>query len=120
MASDELDALNGKFPGCETLAFADLATKMVLVTNSSNTRSREALDRLCAEAALTLGSPAAPPLGDSTCNTALTASRDAISIFLRADHEPSDVLCCVCSPGLDVQAFLAAAGPCLQRISGGA
>ena len=120
MASDELDALSSRFPGCDTLAFADLATKMVLVTNSSNTRSREALDRLCSEAALTLGEAGQPPLGDATCGTALHASRDSISIFLRAEHEPSDVLCCVCSTEVDVPAFLAEARPCLQRISGGA
>lgn len=120
MASDELDALNGKFPGCETLAFADLATMMVLVTNSSNARSREALDRLCAEATLTLGRVEAPAMGDSTCNTALSASRDRVSIFLRAEQEPSDVLCCICSPEVDISAFLAEARPCLQKISGGA
>ena len=34
MVVDALDALQKKFAGCETVAFADLSTQMILVTNS--------------------------------------------------------------------------------------
>ena len=119
MASDELDALNSKFPGCETLAFADLATKMILVTNSANERSREALDRLCAEASLMLGEVGKPPLGEGTSDIALSASRGQVRIFLRAETEPNDVLCCICKSDLDLTAFLTEARSELHKISGG-
>lgn len=119
MVSDDLDALHSKFPSCETLAFADLSTNMILVTNTESPQQREALDTLCAEAALTLGSVDNPSIGDTTSDAAFIATKDQIKIFLRAENEPSDVLCCICGPDLDIPAFLSEARPCLQKISGG-
>ena len=119
MVSDDLDALHSKFPACETLAFADLSTKMILVTNTDSPHQREALDTLCAEAALTLGPAGNPAIGDSPSDAAFIATRDQIKIFLRAESEPTDVLCCICQPDLDIPAFLSEARPCLQKISGG-
>lgn len=119
MATEDLDALRSQFPKCETLAFADLSTDMVLLTNSDTPRAREALNALCAAAAQSLGRPGTPNFGDSESDTALIATRDELTIFLRAPNEPGDVLCCVCAPDLDVSAFLLAARPTLQKISGG-
>ena len=119
MVVDDLDALYGKFSECETVAFADLSTQMVLVTNSDADEPREALELLCAEAALALGTAKKPAaFGDTPSNTAFVASNDQIRIFLRAPNEPADVLCCVCKPQLDVVSFLSDARPCLEKISG--
>ena len=119
MVSDDLDALHSKFPACETLAFADLSTNMILVTNTDSPHQREALDTLCAEAALTLGPAGSPAIGESPSDAAFIATKDQIKIFLRAETEPSDVLCCICAPDLDIPAFLSEARPCLHKISGG-
>jgi hypothetical protein len=119
MASEELDALHSQFPKCETLAFADLSTDMVLVTNTDAPLQREALNALCADAAKSLGKPGSPNFGDGQSDTALIATRDQLTIFLRASDEPSDVLCCVCQPDIDVSSFLTAARPALQKISSG-
>ncbi|WP_342077736.1 hypothetical protein [Yoonia sp. SS1-5] len=119
MVVDDLDALKGNFSGCDTLAFADLSTQMILVTNSDTTYRRESLDKLCAEAAMALGTDKNPAFGDSPSNAAFVATKDQLRIFLRAPAEPTDVLCCVCAPDVDVAAFLSDARPCLDRISGG-
>lgn len=119
MATEDLDDLHSKFPQCETLAFADLSTEMILVTNSAAPQARETLDALCADAAKSLGKPGSPNFGEGESDTALIATRDQLTIFLRADGEPTDVLCAVCRPDLDVPAFLSAARPTLQKISGG-
>lgn len=119
MVVDDLDALQNKFSGCEALAFADLSTQMILVTNSDTNLRREKLDRLCAEAALALGAKSGPAIGDTPSDAAFIATRDQLRIFLRAPNEPSDVLCCVCKPDVDVASFLSDARPCLERISGG-
>lgn len=119
MATEDLDELHSKFPQCETLAFADLSTEMILVTNSDAPQAREVLNALCADAAKSLGKPGTPNFGDGESDTALIATRDQLTIFLRADGEPTDVLCCVCKPDLDVPAFLSAARPTLQKISSG-
>ncbi|MBB5721218.1 hypothetical protein FHS72_000825 [Loktanella ponticola] len=119
MASEELDALHSQFPQCETLAFADLSADMVLVTNTDAPQQREALNALCADAAKSLGKPGSPNFGDGQSDTALIATRERLTIFLRASGEPADVLCCICKPTIDVSAFLAAARPTLQKISSG-
>lgn len=119
MAIEDLDALHDKFPQCETIAFADLSTDMILITNSAAPQAREALDALCADAAKSLGKPGSPNFGDGESDTALIATRDQLTIFLRADGEPTEVLCCVCKPDLDVPAFLSVARPTLQKISRG-
>lgn len=119
MVVDDLDALKRKFAGCDTIAFADLSTQMILVTNSDTTYRRETLDRLCAEAALFLGAKNQPTIGNGSGSAAFVASKDEMRIFLRADAEPTDVFCCVCAPDIDVAGFLADARPCLEKISNG-
>jgi hypothetical protein len=121
MVADVLDALHSKFDECETVAFADLSTQMVLITNSDASHRRETLDRLCAEAAMALGTSKKPAaFGDTPSSAAFVATNNQLRIFLRAPDEPADVLCCVCKPGVDVAAFLSDARPCLAKISGGA
>ncbi len=120
MVVDELDALRDTFEGCRTLAFADLSTRMILVTDSGSNLRREALDALCSEAELTLGANGKPSLGSQSSTTAVIASKSAVRLFVRAAGEPNDVLCCICTPEVDVAAFLTDAHSCLDRISNGA
>ncbi|WP_296371690.1 hypothetical protein [Yoonia sp.] len=117
---DDLDALQDRHAGCETVAFADLSTQMVLVTNSQTQLRRETLDMLCAEAAIVLGDAKMVMLGANPGNVAFVATKNQLRIFLRSESEPSDVLCCVCAPNLDVPGFLSDARPCLEKISHGA
>ena len=119
MVVDELDALREKYEGCSAIAFADLSTKMILVTDSGSNLRREALDALCAEAALLLGANGAPALGDQPSGKASVATTAQLRVFLRADQEPNDVLCCICGPKMDADAFVADACACLDRISSG-
>ncbi|PJI86233.1 hypothetical protein BC777_2601 [Yoonia maricola] len=118
MVVDELDALLEKFEGCTALAFADLSTKMILVTDSGSNLRREALDALCAEAAVLLSADGTPVLADKPSDMASVTSPSQLRVFLRAQQEPNDVLCCICSAELDADAFVADAGACLDRISG--
>ncbi|MDX8346532.1 hypothetical protein SLH49_00925 [Cognatiyoonia sp. IB215446] len=120
MVVDALDTLQSDFAGCETLAFADLSTQMILVTNSATTLPRETLDALCTEAALTLGTKGKIAIGSDKSTTAIVAGQDQLRVFLRAESEPSDVLCCVCQPDVNIAGFLPAARACLEQISGGA
>ncbi len=119
MVVDELDALREKYEGCAALAFADLSTKMILVTDSGSNLRREALDALCAEAALLLGANGKPALADKPSDLASVASTTQLRVFLRAEQEPNDVLCCICGPKMDADAFVADACACLDRISSG-
>lgn len=118
MVSDELDALQNRFPECETLAYADLTTGMVLVTNSSTPLERHGLNRLSADAALLLGgADETPHLGTALPASAIVSSQDGVSLFLRAEDQPNDALLCIGRGGLDLAAFIPEAQACLKRIS---
>jgi hypothetical protein len=119
MVVDELDALRDTNEGCRTIAFSDLSTQMILVTDSGSNLRREALDALCAEAIVTLGMGDKPTLGTQVGTAAIVANKGATRIFVRGAAEPNDVLCCVCTPEVDVVAFLADARSCLDRITSG-
>ena len=119
MVVDELDALKNGDAACEMIAFADLSTKMILVTDSAASRPREVLDALCHEAATLLGGRNAPILGTKPVNSAIWATQSSVRVFLRAPGEPNDVLCCICAPNVNVGKFVARAAQCLDRISNG-
>ena len=119
MVVDELDRLRESNQGCEMVAFADLSTHMVLVTDSATVQPREVLDALCNEAAAMLGRKGKIPLGTASGAVAVWSTQTSVRFFLRAPDEPDDVLCCVCAPNVNVGKFMANASACLQRISGG-
>ena len=119
MVVDELDALRDRFEGCTALAFADLSTKMILVTDSGSNLRREVLDALCAEAAFLLGANGTPALAEQPSDKASVTNPSQMRVFLRAEQEPNDVLCCICNSKLDADAFVADASASLDRISGG-
>ncbi|MCK0095854.1 hypothetical protein MWU60_09780 [Yoonia sp. F2084L] len=120
MVGSELDALRNKFSGCRALAFADLSTKMILITDSDSNLRREALDALCGEATVLFGAKGKPALGERQSNAACVASPSAFRAFVRAADEPNDVLCCICDPKVDAAAFVTEARACVDRISRGA
>lgn len=119
MVTETLDILHDQFPGCQTLAFADLSTQMVLVTNSSGTDSRETLDALCAEAALAFGTAGVPALGTCATHTIFVSTADQLHIYLRDTKEPGDALCCLCRHDIALDRFVIAARACLEQISHG-
>jgi hypothetical protein len=119
MVADALDILHGKHPSCDTLAFADLSTQMILITNSGTTFRREGLDALCAEAALTFGTGGGTALGNSDAGLVIVATADHLRIYLRAAQVPTDALCCVCTHDVAIDPFLKDARACLEQISHG-
>lgn len=117
MVSSALDTLKEGFSDCATLAFADVSTRMVLVTDSSSNQPREAIDQLCAEAAVLLGQNGKAALGGDGTDMAMVTHGDRIHIFLRARNEPTDILCCNVSAHIPVVDFLQAARDTLEQIS---
>ena len=119
MVVDELDTLLSGSAGCQTIAFADLSAQMILVTDTASNLPREKLDRLCRQAVGVLGVNGRPVLGDLPGQTAVVADPSGLNVFLRASDEPDDALCCVCTPEVDLDKFVADATACLNRISNG-
>ncbi|MCY4181045.1 MAG: hypothetical protein OXC60_15165 [Litoreibacter sp.] len=107
MAQKVLDLLCDEVAGCKTAAFVDLSTRMVLVTNGTNTESQDTLNEMCQEAELMLVG------GD----TAMVATSGHMRLYLRDDAEPNDALCCVCETDTNFPELIAKAKACLSEIS---
>lgn len=119
MVVKELDTLRAASVGCQAIAFADLSTRMILVTDTQSKLPRETLDALCVQAASVLGTHEEIGLGTHPSQMALLAEKTTVRLFLRASDEPDDVLCCVCDPDVNVDKLVAEATACLNRVSGG-
>lgn len=119
MVADALDAVADRYSACQALAFADLGTSMVLVTNSGTELSREHLDALCAEAAVTLGAPGQAALGQGPATLAMTSTPTHTKVFLRGGPDGTDGLCCLCAPSVNLGPFLADVQACFAGIVAG-
>lgn len=109
----DLDALVDAHPDCVIAAYADIETGITLVTNSGDTFPREALDELCVEASLTLGTADTPPLGALPCNEAIKADDTALFVYLRTPDAETDALICMCRPTIALTPFLEDARACI-------
>jgi len=107
MVQDALNALCDDFNGCETLAYADLSSRMVLVTNTKTPESQDTLNILCQEANLLL----------EHGNSAMSGTAGQMHVFIRSEDEPSDALCCICTMDVDFARLLPAMQVCLATIS---
>lgn len=109
MVQKALDAVCESFDGCETLAYADLSTQLVLATNQTASHTRDTLNDLCAEAKLIL----------SDGHVGVVGSVTGFRLFVRDRTEPTDGLICLCTLETDVANLLPAAQACLARIASG-
>ena len=106
MQAADLDQLITQFPECIIAAYADITTGVVYLTGGENQAPREALNELCAEAALTIGLPDAPALGADLCPVAIKLVDHAVFVYARAGDDPSDALLFMCRPEIDIQPFI--------------
>jgi len=109
MVQKALNEVCQSITGCQTLAYADLSTKLVLATNEGSDHTREALNALCAEADVVLAGG----------HFGLVGQADGFRLFLRARGEPADSLICLCDLRTDMAALLPAVERCLSEISAG-
>lgn len=107
MVQEVLDAVCETFDSCETLAYADLSTRLVLATNSETDQRRDALNALCAQAEVVLEGG----------NISVIATASGFRLFLRDHSEPMDGLICLCGLQTDMAKFIPVAQQCLSEIS---
>ena len=109
MVQKALNAVCEKFDGCETLAYADLSTKLVLATNDTAPQSRDALNELCVQATTILNGG----------HIGVVGTGKEFRLFLRDSQEPSEGLICVCTVSADVASILPAVQACLTDLASG-
>ncbi|MEL6410773.1 MAG: hypothetical protein AAGK67_12520 [Pseudomonadota bacterium] len=109
MGQQTLDELCEKIAGCETLAFIDVSTRMVLLKNAASPESQDFLNAMCREASFLLEGG----------TTAMVTTKDRLKLFLRSEIEPTDVLCCICAVDTEIKELIPAAKDCLSAISTG-
>ncbi len=108
--SENLDTLRKNRSAVETATYLDLASGTVLYSSTAVRQPQERLDRLCATA-------------KSLFDEAMDGAAEAVSfgptealVFCRSDAAPSEAVCLVCAPDIDLAEILGAA----QRVLTGA
>ncbi len=96
MVQQVLDEVQISCPGCSVVAFADLSTNMVLLTNSDCDLARDELNALSVQARASLAAGTEAFLGTD----------DGFHLFLRAQSNDADALICVCDRGADIPVLM--------------
>lgn len=118
---DSLAAVTTAFPKVHAVAFADLSSSTILVSQGRANITQEHLDRLCREARASFDDPlfglSVQAFGEP--HSAIVLGTENLRVFLRSEEDPADALCCVCEHGIDLASFVAKLRETLQQISSG-
>lgn len=120
-----LEEIRRDFPACGTLAYADISTNNVLSSSADTPLKQEHLNDLCNTAVDMLAGPSAAQVArvwEDAQSTppdvyqAIIVEAAEVGIFLRSASNPTDALCCVCHPSIDIPGFIAVARQRLEEI----
>lgn len=118
---DSLASVTKAYPQVQAVAFADLSSSTVLVSQGRANLTQEHLDRLCREARASFDDPlfglSVQAFGEPL--SAIVLGTDNLRVFLRSQDDPADALCCVCDHGIELKGFVAMLRESLQQISSG-
>lgn len=123
--SDRLESIRRDFPACETLAYADISTSTVLSSSAATQMRQEQLDHLCSTAVEKFGGPSAGVLtdfwrGSGAANSdvfhVIVCNAAGFQVFIRSTTSPTDALCCICTPLIEINAFIQGARYHLEEI----
>ena len=115
--ADEIRKLVDDFTGCHLALYADISSKMVLICKSQTPTPQEMQDNLCFEAAAMFDGQPARLNEAGSPTTAIVATDAGVKLFVRQSPDASDVLCCLCEPGIDIQMLVSAARAKLALIA---
>ena len=112
-----------RFPFCETVAFADLSTGMVLAADTRAKMAQEKLDILCEEAFQALAgrtsAAIAREFGESvevSVSKCVVVTNSTVRVFVRAPEPAQEALCIVLDSKCDVVEVLQAGCELLDQI----
>lgn len=121
-----LQELRQGTPGCDGIGLADLATNMVLKTDSAEPVAQEIWDDLAGQAVDMLTGPSADavgailsPAGDDGLRFVVQQTSDAVQILIRSKAEPPLGLFMICKADVDVSAIVPHAQTQLEEIASG-
>lgn len=106
MQAELINTMTDHYPECLIAAYADLSTRVSLLTAGPVDVPREALDELCTEAAITLGTPEAPAFGADACHVAIKMVDHAVFVYMRTAEDPTDAYLFMCRPEVDLDGFI--------------
>lgn len=119
--NEELETLRADRPGCDLVGYADLGSGMVLTSVGRNSRPRELMDALAAEAVALLDGASLPGLVDllspdaDRLDEAVVMAPDRAHVFVRSPVEPGEAIVVVCTPATPLDALISDARGLLRR-----
>lgn len=119
---NQLDAVRTAASGCSLVAFGDLRTRLVLRVSAETPWPQERLDELCAQGAdcfakadgTVLQEHFGGPGGTGRSHRAIVLGPSDIRLFLRAENDETDMVCCICRSPADLAAVESAARAALS------
>ncbi len=122
--SEELAKFRAGFPGCRTVAFADLSTGMVLASDTSEKTTQERLDALCKRAMACLTNPETADFAsafglDASAQPTLAwqAEPNEMHCFVKLPNPAAEALCCVASLDVAIDKLSTDAAYLLTRLA---
>lgn len=108
--SENLDALRASRSSVETASYLDLSSGTVLYSSTAVRQPQERLDKLCATAKALFDEAA-----DGAAEAVSFGPTEAL-VFCRSGEAPTEAICLVCAPDIDLAEILEAA----QKVLAGA
>ena len=123
--ADRIENIRQQFPDCRTIVYADISANNVLASSAASQLGQEHLNDLCETAVHLLTGTSAEQVARVWSDTgsvrrgvyqAIIIELPEIGIFLRSVSNPTDALCCVCAPSINVAPFVTNAREHLEAI----
>lgn len=122
---ERLESVRQAFHACEMVVYADISTNAVLSKSGTLPMQQEHLNALCLKASDMLDGAGVAAIGNvlkhpssqqDAIYQVIVADAEEVGIFLRSAAQPSEVLCCICTPSIDLPSFISAARDQLEQI----
>ena len=116
---ESIQSVAKAYPLARVVAFADLSSRMILCSAGSQNVTQEHLIKLCSDALSCFDDPlsslAIEAFGEA--QGSIVIDYDSVRVFLRSKEEASDVMCCICDPGIDLTGFVVRLQSTLEEIA---
>lgn len=115
--SDRIHALRSSIPGCQTVAFGDAATRLILKAAHDTDLPREVLDRYCAEAVGCFALSRKLVADAANVEESVVLTADNMRIYVQ-DTNRSDFLFLICDLACDADLAVEKGTQVLSELAG--
>ncbi len=116
---EALQSVAKAHPEARVVAYADLASRMILSSAGSQDPTQEHLDKLCRDALACFAEPMSSLAEQAfgSAHGAVVLDSSGVKLFLRAESGAEDAMCCICDHSVDLAGIVATLRQTLEEFS---